>query len=54
MSTASGSTRLVLRWAVLPFTSTIVIGILHGADLVEFERNVLLTHVPAGTLGSIV
>lgn len=35
------------------FVVTVVIGILNGADLVEFDRNQLLTHVHAGTIGWI-
>ena len=45
------------RWlfgaAMLVFLLTIVVGILNGLDLLEFDRNVLLTHVHAGTLGWI-
>ena len=37
--------------AMALFVVTIVIGILNGADIVEFDRNQLLTHVHAGTLG---
>jgi len=33
------------------FLVTIVIGILNGADVVEFDRNQLLTHVHSGTVG---
>jgi hypothetical protein len=53
MSPAPASTRLLLRWALMLFTITIVIGILNGTDLVTFERNTLLTHLHAGTLGWI-
>lgn len=45
------------RWlfgaAMLVFLLTIVVGILNGLDLVDFDRNTLLTHVHAGTLGWI-
>lgn len=53
MSSAPSSSRLLLRWALVLYTITIVIGILNGTDLVEFERNLLLTHLHAGTLGWI-
>src|SRR5215213_752442 len=33
------------------FVVNIVIGILNGADVVEFNRNQILTHVHAGTVG---
>src|SRR5215208_6548735 len=33
------------------FVVNIVIGILNGADVVEFDRNQILTHVHAGTVG---
>ena len=45
--------RLLLRAALLLFTFTVVIGILNGTDLVDFDRKTLLTHVHAGTLGWI-
>ena len=45
--------RLLLRAALLLFTFTVVVGILNGIDLVEFDRRALLTHVHAGTLGWI-
>ena len=37
--------------AIAVFTVNIVIGILNGADAVEFDRNQILTHVHAGTVG---
>jgi hypothetical protein len=37
--------------AMAVFVVNIVIGILNGADVVEFDRNQLLTHVHAGTVG---
>lgn len=37
--------------AMAVFLVTIVIGILNGADAVEFDRNQLLTHVHSGTIG---
>lgn len=45
--------RLLLRSALILFTFTVVVGILNGTDLVEFDRKALLTHVHAGTLGWI-
>ncbi|MCC6236020.1 MAG: hypothetical protein IT299_00445 [Dehalococcoidia bacterium] len=45
--------RLMLRAALVLFVFTVVVGILNGIDLVEFERKALLTHVHAGTLGWI-
>lgn len=37
--------------AIALFVVTIVIGILNGADAVEFDRNAILTHVHSGTVG---
>jgi hypothetical protein len=37
--------------AMAVFLVTIVIGILNGADAVEFDRNAILTHVHSGTVG---
>ncbi|MDQ2965379.1 MAG: hypothetical protein M3R57_05990, partial [Chloroflexota bacterium] len=37
--------------AMALFVVTITIGILNGADVVEFDRNQLLTHVHSGTIG---
>jgi hypothetical protein len=37
--------------AMAVFVVNIVIGILNGADVVEFDRNEILTHVHAGTIG---
>ena len=37
--------------AMAVFVVTIAIGILNGADVVEFDRNALLTHVHSGTVG---
>ena len=37
--------------AMAVFTVGITIGILNGADVVEFDRNQILTHVHAGTIG---
>ena len=49
------------RWAIMArdlylvamavFLVTIGIGILNGADAVEFDRNAILTHVHSGTIG---
>lgn len=43
----------MLSAALALFTFTVVVGILNGIDLVDFERKVLLTHVHVGTLGWI-
>ena len=53
MTRVPASTRLLLRGALVLYTITIVIGILNGTDLVDFDRNALLTHLHAGTLGWI-
>lgn len=53
MSAVPRSTGLLLIWALVLFTITVVVGILNGTDLVTFERNALLTHLHAGTLGWI-
>lgn len=45
--------RALLLVAAAVFVITVVIGILNGLDLVEFDRNTLITHVHAGTLGWI-
>jgi hypothetical protein len=43
--------RTLLYVAMALFVVTIVIGIVNGLDLYEFDRNQLLTHVHSGTLG---
>lgn len=45
--------RFIYIAALLLFTYTVVIGILNGLDLVEFERRALLAHLHIGTLGWI-
>ncbi len=45
------SARDLYLTAMLLFVVTIVIGILNGADAIEVDRNQLLTHVHAGTVG---
>ena len=45
--------KLLLQVAMVLFVWTVVIGILNGTDLVDFDRKVLLSHVHAGTLGWI-
>ncbi|MBI2935779.1 MAG: hypothetical protein HYY31_03085 [Chloroflexi bacterium] len=50
---ASREVRMLLQAAMILFIVTVVIGILNGLDLVEFNRPTLLTHVHAGTLGWI-
>jgi len=54
MARARGSDiRALLVAAAALFVVTVVVGILNGLDLVEFEHNVLMTHVHAGTIGWI-
>lgn len=48
-----GEVKLLLQVAMVVFVWTVVIGILNGTDVVDFDRNVLLSHVHAGTLGWI-
>ncbi|MFQ5943829.1 MAG: hypothetical protein ACE5JF_09770 [Anaerolineales bacterium] len=48
-----GSVKILLQAAMAIFLVTVVVGILNGLDLVEFDRSTLLTHVHAGTLGWI-
>jgi hypothetical protein len=43
--------RLLYLVAIAVFVVNIVIGILNGADAVEFDHNQILTHVHAGTVG---
>ncbi len=45
--------RLLLTTALVLFVFTVVIGILNGTDIVDFDRKVLLTHVHVGTLAWI-
>ncbi len=45
--------RLLLGTALVMFVITVVIGILNGTDVVDFDRKVLLTHVHIGTLAWI-
>jgi hypothetical protein len=48
-----GEVTLLLQVAMAVFVWTVVIGILNGTDVVDFDRKVLLSHVHAGTLGWI-
>ena len=48
-----GEIRLLLTTALCLFVFTVVVGILNGTDIVDFEHEVLLTHVHVGTLGWI-
>lgn len=48
-----GEVKLLLLVAMAVFVWTVGIGILNGADIVDFDRKVLLSHVHAGTLGWI-
>jgi predicted membrane protein len=45
--------RILLQAGLLIFTFTVVVGILNGLDIIEFERPMLMAHVHAGTLGWI-
>ncbi|MFN8104855.1 MAG: hypothetical protein U0U69_10380 [Acidimicrobiia bacterium] len=45
--------RLLFTVALALFVFTVVVGILNGADLVNFDQKALLTHVHVGTLGWI-
>lgn len=45
------SARVLYLVGIAMFVVTIVIGILNGADAVEFDRNQILTHVHSGTVG---
>lgn len=49
----AGSVKILLQAAMAVFLITVVVGMLNGLDLVEFDRNTLMTHVHAGTLGWI-
>ena len=42
---------LLLQVAMVVFIWTVVIGILNGTDMVDFNRKTVLSHVHAGTLG---
>ena len=43
--------RLLLQVAMAVFAFTVVIGILNGADIVDFDNKTILAHVHSGTLG---
>ena len=45
--------RVMLGSALVLFVWTVVIGILNGVDVVDFDRKTLLTHLHVGTLGWI-
>lgn len=45
--------KLLLHVAMAVFVWTVVIGILNGTDVFDFDRKVVLSHVHAGTLGWI-
>jgi hypothetical protein len=45
--------RALFRAAMAIFVVTVVIGVLNGTDVVEFDHDTILTHVHAGTLGWI-
>ncbi|MFQ5923132.1 MAG: hypothetical protein ACE5M4_09835 [Anaerolineales bacterium] len=48
-----GSVKILLQAAMVIFLVNVLVGMLNGLDLVEFDRKALLTHVHAGTLGWI-
>jgi hypothetical protein len=50
---APAETRLLMRVALAIFTVTVAIGMFNGFHLIQLSREVLLTHVHAGTLGWI-
>ncbi|MBI2918840.1 MAG: hypothetical protein HYY01_12725 [Chloroflexi bacterium] len=45
--------RLLLQAAMAIFLVTVIVGILNGLDVIDFEHNTLMAHVHAGTLGWI-
>ena len=45
--------RRLFQAGLFIFTFTVIVGILNGLDLMEFERSMLMAHVHAGTLGWI-
>ncbi|MBI2873357.1 MAG: hypothetical protein HYY00_09255 [Chloroflexi bacterium] len=45
--------RLLLQAAMVIFLVTVIVGILNGLDVIDFDRKTLLAHVHAGTLGWI-
>lgn len=45
--------KLLFQAGLVIFTVTVVVGMLNGLDIVEFDRRALVTHVHAGTLGWI-
>ena len=53
MNALEPQSRLLYRGALLIFVVTIVIGILNGLDVWDPTRQMILTHVHAGTLGWI-
>jgi len=52
-SSAVATARNLYLVSMAVFVVTITIGILNGADAVEFDRNQILTHVHSGTIGWI-
>jgi hypothetical protein len=45
--------RMLLGAAMVVFLFTVIVGILNGTDIIEFDRRTILTHVHTGTLGWI-
>ena len=46
-------TRLLLQGAMFIFLLTVIVGILNGLDVIDFDHKTLMAHVHAGTLGWI-
>jgi predicted membrane protein len=53
MTEVEKEVKILFHAALLIFSITVVVGMLNGLDLVEFDRSGLVTHVHAGTLGWI-
>ncbi len=45
--------KALLQAAIIVYLFTVVVGILNGLDLVDFDRRILVTHVHTGALGWI-
>ncbi|MBI4199503.1 MAG: hypothetical protein HY535_03405, partial [Chloroflexi bacterium] len=52
-SPVAAEVRLLLQAAMAIFLVTVIVGILNGLDVIDFDRRTLLAHVHAGTLGWI-
>lgn len=49
----AGGIRALFQLALVLFVFTVVVGILNGTDVVDFDQKIILTHVHGGTLGWI-